>query len=54
MHMKEGPLALGSFSQEFVATLVVLPSSQADPVYFFLTKPVREPVCWHWIKLSFS
>jgi len=32
--------------QEFVATLVVLTSSQADPVYFFLTKPVREPICW--------
>ncbi len=30
------PLALASFSQEFVATLVVLTSSQADPVYLFL------------------
>jgi len=38
------PLVLASFSQEFVATLVVLTSSQADPVYFFLTKPVREPI----------
>ena len=28
---------------QFVATLVVLTSSQADLVYFFITKPVGEP-----------
>src|SRR5258706_8732028 len=31
-----------------------VPCYLTEPVYFFLTKPVREPMCWRWIKLSFS
>ncbi len=38
------PLALASSSQEFVVTLVIGTSSQADPVYFLITKPVQEPI----------
>ncbi len=38
------PLALASSSQELVVTLVIATSSQADPVYFLITKAVREPI----------
>jgi hypothetical protein len=38
------PLALASPSQELVVTPVIVPSSQADPVPFLLTKRVHEPM----------
>jgi hypothetical protein len=38
--MKEGLRLLHHSNKEFVVTLVILTSSQVDPVYFFITKPV--------------
>ena len=38
------PLALVSSNKKFVAALVIVTSSQADSVYFFVTKPVGEPM----------
>ena len=40
------PLALAQFYKKFVEALVIVTSSQADPVYFFITKRVREPISW--------
>ena len=31
-----------------------VPCYLTEPVYSFLTKPVREPICWRWITRSFS
>src|SRR5258708_620222 len=31
-----------------------VPCYLTELVYFFLTKPVREPICWRWITRSFS
>jgi hypothetical protein len=37
------PLALASSYKQFIAALVIVTSSQADSVYFFVTKLVGEP-----------
>jgi hypothetical protein len=37
------PLALASPSRVFALTRATVSRSQADPVFFLLTKPVREP-----------